>query len=390
MHHPVKAMATALGAAPHWARPALASLVPGTFERFGPPRRWARNAAHARRKGVEWRVVEPAHPVAPVMPQIEGRIDPMFWRDRVAGLPAMGVLQLSEALVVGTQGVVARDGTYLPDCGYFRLRVGKSPLYARAYGQPVERLPGTTLSLATDFADANYYHLLLDAVPRLDLLEAAGFRMDEVDHVYLPSLDSPVVRAIWSRLRIPPAKVISTRDHPVIRCERLLATSYPGSSNEPSPRAVRYIRRHLRDGTRQNGTRRGTRRIFVSRRGIARDLVNADEIEGVVRRLGFEIRLPGQQADDLEAFSEAIAVLGVHGAGTGNAVLMEESGVLVDLFPPEFQTRCHFSWSRSAGVRYHGLVGEPAGSEHVPPMLRPFRVDAARLERFLKGIPGCS
>jgi hypothetical protein len=385
MRHPLRMLPTAMGAVPFWARPRLAALLPGTFERFGPPRRWARNEAHARRTGSDWRVVEAEHPVAAVEPAIEGRVDAMFWSDRVAALPALGVLQLDEALIVGTQGVLAQDGSFLPDCGYFRQRVGKSAIYMRGFGQRVERVPGRTLSLATDWADVNFYHLLLDAVPRLDLFEAAGFRLQDVDRVYLPSLDSPVVRAIWSRLGIPPEKALLTQDHPVLRCERLFATSYPGSANQPSPRAVRYVRRQLRDGRR-----RGTRRIFVSRRGLPRDCVNADEIEAVVQRLGFEIRLPGQHADDLEAFSEAIAVVGVHGAGNGNAVLMADDGVLVEIFPPAFQTRCHFSWSSSAGIRYHALVGEPAGAADVPPMYRPFRLDPARLERFLRGIPGCS
>jgi len=373
-----RAIVGALCAAPHWARPALARMVPGQFAQFGPPRRWARNDSFARRTGADWRVLKPAELVSLPAPDIEGPISPTFFMDRTDVLPPQGVLVLEDAWVAGTRGVIARDGCYLPDCGYFSQNVGKGLLFERGYAERSTRLEGTTLSLATDWADTNFYHLLVDAVPRLHLFEAAGFRLDEVDRVYIPSLDSAPARAVWARLGLPSDKVVFTRDHPVVWCRRLIATTFPGAPNQPTGWAVRFLRERLGAGTV------GKRRIYVSRRGAARDLTNADAIERLVQRLGFEVRVPGQAAGDLDVFAEAQIIVGPHGAGLGNALLMPAGGVLIDLLPPSFQTRCHFSWSSLAGVRYTALVGrdDPA-HRGVPPMRRPFSVDPERLERLL-------
>ena len=95
-------------------------------------------------------------------------------------------------------------------------------------GKP-HTLHGKTFHLGSGLNCSNLFHLTYDYLPSLDLLERAGMRLAEFDHIILEVYGSPFANAILDHLGIPREKIVDPREHPHLLCDCLLYTS-------PSPR----------------------------------------------------------------------------------------------------------------------------------------------------------
>lgn len=344
-------------------RPAVARAMPGNSFWFGPPRRWMRNADYAHRYGGTWQVIHPQHLMnRPPPKRVGGALSPMFFMDPWRGpSPDAGVLAIEQARVYGTNGIVGRGDIYLPEEGFFGSRgrsVGQGWVYRKSWTPPGTPLPGTTLALVSEWADDNYFHFLVDTCARLDLFLRAGHRFEDVDHVYLPALDSPAVRTIVERLGLPADKIVRTREAPVIDCERLIAPSFPGASNSTPDWAVAFLRsRLLPDPPPERG-----RPLFVSRRGATRNLRQSEALEAWLAERGFDILIPGRSPGDIERFAAAPVVVGVFGAGMANIIFCRPGTPVLEIMPPYYQTAALYSLAAAARLDYWAYCPD------VPPM----------------------
>lgn len=97
-------------------------------------------------------------------------------------IPDLGVLELSQPLVYGKHGYIfSHDGFLLPEHSWYGTKI--TNMHLPQHLPTGTSLPGTSLSLASDFAGGSYGHYLLDSLSRMHLFLAAGFTLDAIDHV---------------------------------------------------------------------------------------------------------------------------------------------------------------------------------------------------------------
>jgi hypothetical protein len=331
-----------------------------------------RNADYAAAHGGRWIVVHPAHALNRPRPKTIGQLSPMFFKDPWSGRsPDAGVLVIEQARVYGTRGIVGHGDVYLPDCSFYNdeRSLGHAWPYIKSWTPPVTRLAGTTLALVSNWADDNYFHFLVDSCARLALFFGAGFSFDDVDHVYLPSLDSPALRLVVERLGIPAQKIVRTHAVPAADCERLIAPSFPGASNSTPDWAVQFLRERI---VRLAPDAPATPPLFVSRRGASRNLACAAELEAWVTQQGFEIIVPGRSIDDIDRFATARAIVGVFGAGMTNILFARAGTPVLEIMPPYYQTSALYSLAAGAQLDY---------TAYCPPYA-PLRYSYARYQQF--------
>jgi hypothetical protein len=256
-------------------------------------------------------------------------------------------------------GRLMDDGAVvLPDGSLVLESLWDEEHYQRDYSSPKKvsspvELTGTHASLISLWGD-NYYHWLVDSLSRLAVLEAAGYA--DVPLI-VPERMRPWQREALLRLGVAEARLTPFhRRH--VQPERLVWAAAPGYISFATPIVVRWLRERLA------GQAVGTPdRCLYVRRTSNRRVANESEVLGVLSAYGFEVvELESLTvADQIELFSDARAVIGVHGAGLANILFATRPAVL-ELFQPGFFNACYFTLAGAGDCDYWYLTCEPAHS----------------------------
>jgi hypothetical protein len=295
-------------------------------------------------------VYGPAHALLGQTPTWESLDAGLRYRESGVFFPAaLSLYSLSDACVATTDGVVycPRTRTAIAET----LRQWTQPalahplLSAPRYPAPV-LLPGCTLSLLT-LSGEGFYHLLLEAIPRL---HPAADLLPTVDHILVNGSPGGFHEKWLALAGVPAAKIIWARGLAHFRCEQLLFTDYPMRDQQPSPATLADLRTRLGHVP----VAHPGRRIWISRTDAA------------VRRISWETefiaRLPGfvpvvlsalAPAEQIALFADCAAVAGPHGAGLAHVAFCPPGAHLFELFPHERRQPIYHRLAGLAGAHYH-------------------------------------
>ncbi len=215
------------------------------------------------------------------------------------------------------------------------------------------RRRGTALLLGAANSD-NYYHWLLDSLPRWKLLQEAGFL--DYDYVLLHSRRCGFQDETLDRLRIPPEKRLRCSKNFVHQFDRLIVPAMPFPVEEVTPWACAWVRSLFPERSS------GAERLFLSRRGVkSRHLANEIELESSLKHLGFLSLQPEllSVTEQANIFSSARWVVAPHGASLTNLLFAPPGARLVELFHPHHKNRCYMNLAAACGHRYATLEGQP-------------------------------
>jgi len=212
---------------------------------------------------------------------------------------------------------------------------------------------GTALLLGTANGD-NYYHWLLDCVPRWKMLQAANWR--DYDYVLLDSKPSPFQNELLDLLKVPDGKRLRCSKNFVHQFERLVVPAMPFPVEEVAPWACSWVRSLF-----PSEKIAGPEKIYLHRGDGRRRLVNETELETALTAHGFISARPGQLsvAEQAKLLSSARCVVAPHGAALTNLIFAPPGALLIELFHPQHKNRCYVNLAKACGHRYAGLDGHP-------------------------------
>ena len=366
--------------ATHPGTRALYRYLPITSRQIGPPRVEMSNAGYAQRYGADITQLDDAEHHDRAYPFYVGPDQDVFLGRVLPSLPANSVLKVRGARMVGPHGwTIGQGDAFLPEASWYRDDSSSCGVHTLLRVRPKRRIEGRTISLASDWASSNYLHFLLDALPRLELMEEAGVSAEQVDHMIVPDLPSRAGQEILEVLRIPNGKVIPLSSLGTVEFEELVLTSYPGIRRNVSRRQTSFVRHRVAPTSRGSG-----RRIYVSRGARARRrIANEGDIIQVLERNGFETYTPGHGIDDLRVFSEAAIITGAHGAGLANMGACAPGTAVLEVLPHGFLYPYFYTLATSACCTYACIVGEPGQKN---PRTDNFHVDVGKFERLLSQV----
>jgi capsular polysaccharide biosynthesis protein len=286
----------------------------------------------------------------------------VFRHATAADLPAQFTLEIARGTVVGDYGAIITPGHRLDfeTSEYFGIEGWREhPVFLRPRLPRIEDVSGSLAVLATRGGSVNYYHFLLDVLPRLAVLEAC-VPGAAPDAVYLPT-GTRYQKELLALTGLDAATVVETRKHRAVRAERLLV---PGLPN-PDELAPAWLVGWLRDRLPPVDIANKPRRIYVTRgdRPNTRRLESEAELWPRLEQQGFTRIDPGSMSvrDQIDHFAAAEAIIGVHGAALTNLVFARPGVRVLELFAPAYLKHCFWSITRSIpDAEYRYLVG--AGS----------------------------
>ena len=309
---------------------------------------------------------------------------------RPAPAPEFPIYVVEGAFVAGGQAFMSRSLD--PPFEVLEESVG----YHGRHGMVKRFLRGDlNPSRAHDLGDAmclaiylswNYYHWVLEILPKAALAEAAGFR----GRYLVP--DHPYVKESLALLGIASERLVVHQPSQIWRVARLYITGPIDTQiNVSCPGALVYLRKRLLDALPKAPS--PLRRLYVSRNrpGRTRQVVNEFELKQLLDYYGFSEFFAEDYAlaDQFSAFSAAEAVVGVEGAGLANALMMPERGLLLALFSPlRYAPENPLVVARLNRLRYFTVFAKTSNREPYPHgdnIVADIDLIAATLDREMSG-----
>jgi hypothetical protein len=244
---------------------------------------------------------------------------------------------------------------------YWALQCGLPGSMFRTRMPKPTRLKGRTLVLSAPAAGGNIWHLLFDSIPKVKLVEEAGYALRDFDHILIDSMRLSIVEPVLEMLGIDPGRVIETETRTFVRCEELVYVTL-GSLLPPDPWVLQWLRGRFMPDPGAGGKRK----LLITREGAnRRRLINEELITRSLEESGFEKialeRLPFQE--QIVLLSSARAVVAAHGAGLTNLVWCGPGTRVVELFASEYINVCYWNISSMLGLEYAFAVGDPTLSD---------------------------
>jgi capsular polysaccharide biosynthesis protein len=256
-----------------------------------------------------------------------------------------------------------------------------SPVYSAEFAKALDAVTADTLEhvLVLACSRQNYWHFLMDFLPRLFFiggipeLEGCALTVDATATVK----EHAIVRSVAARAGIANPRLVPVDADIVPLRDAWCPEHIDRFAAVAIWDRVLYPRAERAD--------RGIERLFVMRNAAYRRLVNQDEIEEKLARLGFTCLDPGTLPfeEQVAVFSSARVIVGVHGAALTNVLFAPRGATFVELYTTVAQA-FYGELAAAKGMRHVTVAGEPADvarNQHDD-----FRIDAGALLERLKDL----
>ncbi len=208
------------------------------------------------------------------------------------------------------------------------------------------------------YSHEGYYHWMSEVLPRL----MARDELTIETTIIVPANLSRWQRESLSLLGITSDQTISL-DKEYLDLDILYFPSYVGEPGNPHARAIEWLRTKLLPLDADQAKAR--RRLYITRRLAARRrVVNEDELAPILNDHGFEVIEAENLTvkEQIELFSQAEAVVSLHGAGLTNTIFADSGCKVLEIFDPHHVFVHYYALADVMKHDYWYLIGEPAGA----------------------------
>ncbi len=229
---------------------------------------------------------------------------------------------------------------------------------AIAHPEPVP-IPGRVFSLAIG-TGVNYYHWMLEALPRLGLAQDCGEPWTGFDAIACDWLALPFHRESLELLEIGGDRLIECRDVPCFQADELVVVN---RLNGVSAIACQFLRRTFLRPDHPQPALVANRplRLYLSRRQAPyRKLRNEAELIATLETHDFiSVTLETLSLLDQAALlAAAEAVVSIHGAGLTNVVFCDPGTRVVELFSPHYHPITYECLCQLQQLEYRRILGQ--------------------------------
>lgn len=259
---------------------------------------------------------------------------------------------------------------------------------SRLFVPRMRHLAGVSVLLSSPEAEANYWHWLIDLLPKIQLLKESSVQWSAIDRFLVHSKALPFQTASLVEAGIPVDKLHILDQSDWVSCERLIVPSLgPRPGETAAAWKIDALARMFPRQTFEPTTR--IKRIFLSRRGASfRRIRNFEAVSELVEKHWFTEIDSGSVSfrEQRALFAGAEVVLGVHGAALTNLAFASPGLRVFELVASSW--RPHYFASLSNHLRLaHRTIECDSPTEGATrfqhPRQRDLIVDVSALDRIL-------
>ncbi|MGC4072103.1 MAG: glycosyltransferase family 61 protein [Nibricoccus sp.] len=344
--------------------------------------------------GVSVRLVEPEETFTRPIPHMPGESvpHPNFVKHSQGTIPSTYVAEIAGARIWGyyDSAILTADGRLIPELSKDMWGDPSiHPIFARARFARPRQLRGRTLSLITPEAAGNYHHWMIDMLPRVGLVQRAGWDLNTFDQILIKHRNYPFQKQVFARLGIDESKIIRVNDSDHFQAESLVVPSFHHDSTVVNSADLNYVRSLFAPSEPAPPRRR----LYLGRRDTThRRVLNDAELQPVLARYGFEdVSLSGLTVEaQARLLSDAEAVVGPNGSALANLIFAQPSCRVIEFFAPAWVVPYNWMIASHVGCDFTALVGNGPRPDpkNAPPGIKDhIELDPALLEKALATLP---
>ncbi|MGB3510483.1 MAG: glycosyltransferase 61 family protein [Microcoleaceae cyanobacterium] len=245
---------------------------------------------------------------------------------------------------------------------------------------PIHYIDGKVVFISGLTAVQNYYHWMIDVLPRIELLRHSEIDFNSIDKFVFNRHGASYHKETLDYLGISQNKVIHTWQYPHIKATELVVPSAPFRSSSPKEiRIPKWVCKFLKKKFLEENLAtlpKASKRIYISRGSSSRKIVNEEQFMQVLGRLSFELVTFESMSvfEQAALIAEAEIVVAPHGAGLANLVFCSPGTKVIELFSPSYVNVCYWILSNQCNLEYYYLMGENrvnSGEENLSPGINP-------------------
>ncbi|GHB23819.1 glycosyltransferase family 61 protein [Mongoliitalea lutea] len=232
----------------------------------------------------------------------------------------------------------------------------------------------------TDSWARNYFHWILECLPRLFALQAHGIKAALLipEHIYR----AHYVKESLADLQV---EVITFNFRQTVKVNSL----YVASHDSPCAFDPLYLKNVIFKFQELDlsQTKEATRRIYISRKEAGkRKVENETELIPMLQEHGFEIMQMEKLSfrEQRELMRETKILMSIHGAGLANLIFMPQDAKVIELHPDvERYNSCFYHLAAALNLEYYYSFEK---ADHPNPQEANITVDLERLDNLLMTI----
>ncbi len=198
----------------------------------------------------------------------------------------------------------------------------------------------------------NFYHWLVEILPRLATLRRAGLQAD----YYMVDCLTSFQQEVLASLGIEAHQLIQPHCRLLLEAEQLFVPSHP------TPACLRAFGTMLSAGLGIDGDVPSPRRIFISRRKTGtRTLENEEALEKLLHAQGFETHAMEEYplAKQARLIRESEIIVATHGAGLANLVFARPETRVIEIVPAgRYNAACYPEMSCILGLHHQQIFAK--------------------------------
>jgi tetratricopeptide (TPR) repeat protein len=253
-----------------------------------------------------------------------------------------------------------------------------------------------TVAVLTGLSGHNYYHWMVDILPRLALLQQSGFPLDQVNRFFLNSIRQPFQRDTLAALGIPLEKIVESDRQPFIQANCLLVPSFAGPLGWLEAWAMDWLRQQflpLAEAIAANTQL--PERIYISRaRANHRRVLNEAAIIDQLKAYNITpIQLETRSfAEQVALFAQAKLILAPHGGGLTNLIFCRPETIVIEFINPAYIRHYYWVISHQRSLQHYLISGQPFAGEplrqlmYANPLLEDIWIHPEQLVNFLRSL----
>jgi hypothetical protein len=264
------------------------------------------------------------------------------------------------------------DRILVPFSAFMGSRPADNWLFRKLSLGRLTRVPGKSLLLV---GNRNYYHFLIEELPRIWLAREAGFELENFDHILMFSPLHDTQKTVCNRLGIEQAQIVPLEHAAHVECEELYLATMPWNYG---PTYLKTVRDFVL-GLARSSARPPCNRIYVSRERCTHGkITNEADLMRTLQGHGFEKVTPETLSfdDQVALFGRADIIIGAHGAGLTDLVFSRPGCAVIEIRNPTFsETETYQSrggnlfwrFSQFLNFEYYAFFAQPNQTEHRAP-----------------------
>ena len=206
------------------------------------------------------------------------------------------------------------------------------------------KINGTVFSLLTGGAgNSNYWHWLFDVLPRFKILENQ-YNFNDIDYFLFPDTKERFQKETLDLLNIPKSKILSSKDFRHIEAKQIITVDHPYVlKNNPTAEIQNipsWILNYLNEKFIPKYKEiKLPQKIYIDRKDSKsnhrhlRKIINEKEVKNYLIKKGFSIIALSELSflDQINLFSNAKQIIGLHGAGFANLVFCKPETLALEV-----------------------------------------------------------